>query len=259
MAANLDATAAAGATYSAPPLMIYDSLGVSHQLTFTFTKESPNAWSYQVTIPAADVGKTGNPVVVASGSAANNDDLVFNSSGTLTSPTGDVTGIAIKDFADHAADITNLAWNLHDAASNPLLTQVASQGSSQSSTSQNGYSSGTLATFSIGADGTIQGTFTNGQTSSIAQLALASFSNEQGLQRVGNNNYSATLASGAASIGTPGSGGRGTITGGALEQSNVDIATEFAKMIVAQRGFQANAKVVTTFDQVTQDTINLKQ
>lgn len=79
------------------------------------------------------------------------------------------------------------------------------------------------------------------------------------IERVGDNNYSATLASGSAAIGTPESGGRGTITGGALEQSNVDIATEFAKMIVAQRGFQANAKVVTTFDQVTQDTINLKQ
>ena len=209
MTANLDATAAAGATYSAPPLMIYDSLGVSHQLTFTFTKESPNAWSYQITIPAADVGKTGNPVVVASGSAANNDDLVFNSSGTLTSPTGDVTGIAIKDFADHAADITNLAWNLHDAASNPLLTQVASQRVPSLQPVRMATVAVLWRAFPSAADGTIQGTFSNGQTSSIAQLALASFSNEQGLQRVGNNNYSATLASGAAAIGIPGSGGRG--------------------------------------------------
>lgn len=258
MTANLDATAATGTTFSAPPLMIYDSLGVSHLLTFQFTKEPGNAWSYQITIPATDVGKTGAPVVIASGDAKNNNDLTFSNSGTLTSPTGNVTGITIKGFADGAADITTLAWNLHDASSNPLLTQVASP-SSQSSTSQNGYSSGTLTNFSIGSDGTIQGTFSNGQTSSIAQLALASFSNEQGLQRVGANSYSATLASGASAIGAPGSGGRGGVTGGALEQSNVDIATEFAKMIVAQRGFQANAKVVTTFDQVTQDTINLKQ
>jgi len=263
MAANLDATAAVGTTFSAPPLTIYDSLGVSHLLTFSYTKESANAWSYQVTIPAADLGQTGDPVVIASGAADPNDptkstDLQFSSGGQLTSPTGNVTGIKITGFADGAADIANLSWKLYDSSNNPLLTQVASP-SSQSATSQNGYSSGTLASFTIGSDGTIQGTFSNGQTSAIAQLALANFANEQGLQRVGGNNYLATLASGSAAIGTPGSGGRGSLTGGALEQSNVDIATEFANLIVAQRGFQANAKVVTTFDQVTQDTINLKQ
>jgi len=251
MTANLDATAAVGTTFTAPPLMVYDSLGVSHLLTFQYTKTAGNAWSYQITVPAADVGKTGNPVVVNSG------NLTFNSSGNLTSPSGNVTGIAVTGLADGAANM-NVTWNLYDTSGNPLLTQVASQ-SAESSTNQNGYSSGTLTAFSIGSDGTIQGTFTNGQTSPIAQLALASFSNDQGLQRVGANSYLSTLASGAAVIGAPGTGGRGNITGGALEQSNVDIATEFAKMIVAQRGFESNAKVVTTFDQVTQDTIALKQ
>ncbi len=251
MTANLDATAADGTTFSAPPLMVYDSLGVSHLLTFQFTKTAGNAWSYQVTIPAADVGQTGNPVVVNSG------NLTFDSNGNLTSPAANVTGIAVSGLADGAANM-NVTWDLYDTSGNPLLTQVASQ-SALSSTNQNGYSSGTLMSFSIGSDGTIQGTFSNGQTSPIAQLALASFSNDQGLQRTGANSYLSTLASGAAVIGAPGTGGRGNITGGALEQSNVDIATEFAQMIVAQRGFQANAKVVTTFDQVTQDTINLKQ
>jgi flagellar hook protein FlgE len=257
MTANLDATAANGTTFSAPPLMVYDSLGVSHLLTFQFTKESGGAWSYQITIPAADLGQTGNPVVIASGSAANNNDLIFDSSGKLTSPAANVSGIAITGLADGAANMS-VTWSLYDASGNPLLTQVASQ-STQSSTFQNGYSSGTLMSFSIGSDGMIQGTFSNGQTSAIAQLALANFANEQGLQRVGANSYLSTLASGAPVIGVPGAGGRGNLTGGALEQSNVDIATEFAKMIVTQRGFQANAKVVTTFDQVTQDTINLKQ
>jgi len=257
MTANLDATAADGATFSAPPLMVYDSLGVSHLLTFQFTKEASGAWSYQITIPAADVGKTGNPVVIASGDAAGNDDLVFDSNGKLTSPAANLTGIPITGLADGASDMS-INWNLYDSSGNPLLTQVASQ-STQSSTFQNGYSSGTLMSFSIEGDGTIQGTFSNGQTTAIAQLALANFANEQGLQRVGGNSYLATLSSGAAVIGVPGAGGRGSVTGGALEQSNVDIATEFAQMIVAQRGFQANAKVVTTFDQVTQDTINLKQ
>jgi flagellar hook protein FlgE len=261
MTANLDATSADGTSFSAPPLMVYDSLGVSHLLTFQFTKESGGAWSYQITVPAADVGQVGNPVVIASGAAdpdpTKSTDLQFDSSGKLTSPAGNVMGIKIPGLADGAADM-DITWDLYDTSGNPLLSQVASQ-STQSSTFQNGYSSGTLLSFSIGGDGMIQGTFSNGQTSAIAQLALANFANEQGLQRAGANSYLATLSSGAAVVGAPGSGGRGALTGGALEQSNVDIATEFAKMIVTQRGFQANAKVVTTFDQVTQDTINLKQ
>ena len=88
---------------------------------------------------------------------------------------------------------------------------------------------------------------------------LANFANPQGLLRVGNSSFQTTLSSGAPAIGTAGSGGRGTVTGGSLEQSNVDIATEFSNMIITQRGYQANARVVTTFDQLTQDTINMKQ
>jgi flagellar hook protein FlgE len=116
-----------------------------------------------------------------------------------------------------------------------------------------------LSSFDIGSDGIITGSFSNGKTAILGQLALASFPNEQGLLRTGRNGYSETLASGQAVVGAPGTGGRGTLSGGALELSNVDIATEFAAMIVAQRGFQANARVVTTFDEVTQDTINLKR
>ena len=93
----------------------------------------------------------------------------------------------------------------------------------------------------------------------LGQLALAGFASEEGLARDGSNSFTATIASGAANIGTANAGGRGSILGGSLELSNVDIATEFARLIVAQRGYQANAKSVTTFDQVTQDTINLKQ
>jgi len=111
----------------------------------------------------------------------------------------------------------------------------------------------------VNSDGTIQGTFSNGQTAAVAQIALGTFANLQGLERQGGNLFGATLASGAAAIGAPGTGGRGTVTGGALEQSNVDIAQEFSKMIITQRGFQANARVITTFDEVTQDTINLKR
>lgn len=245
---NLDASAATGMELSTP-LTVYDSLGASHVLTFNYTKTGTNTWSYDVTIPAADVGQTGAPVQVASG------NLTFDSSGTLIAPAANVTGITVNNLASGAAPL-NLTWDLFDSTNRPLLTQFAST-STTTKTYQDGYAAGSLLSFSVGSDGVITGTFSNGQTAPVAQLALASFANVQGLSREGNNAYAATLASGAAAIGTPGAGGRGTLTGGSLEQSNVDISQEFSKMIITQRGFQANAKVVTTFDQVTQDTINL--
>ncbi len=140
----------------------------------------------------------------------------------------------------------------------PVITQVAAP-STTSSTQQDGSSSGSLVNFSIGSDGTITGSFSNGKTQALGEVALANFANVNGLQLNGNTDYTPTLASGPAVVGVPGAGGLGTLSGGSLELSNVDIATEFANLIVAQRGFQADAKVVTTFDQITQDTIALKQ
>ena len=122
-----------------------------------------------------------------------------------------------------------------------------------------GYPSGTLSSYTIDNTGTIQGSFSNGQTIPIAQIALATFSNQQGLLRNGSNEFLPSLSSGAANIGAPDTAGRGTITGGSLELSNADIATEFSQLILAERGYEANAKAITTFDQVTQDAINLKQ
>jgi flagellar hook protein FlgE len=116
-----------------------------------------------------------------------------------------------------------------------------------------------LSDFTITSDGTIEGSFSNNQTLALGRIALANFANPQGLKEVGQNSYETTLSSGAPVVGTAGSGGRGTITGGSLEQSNVDIATEFSSMIITQRGYQANARVVTTFDQLTQSAINMVQ
>ena len=113
--------------------------------------------------------------------------------------------------------------------------------------------------FSIGSNGIITGTFSNEETQALGQIALANFANVNGLQLNGSTDYTPTLASGPAVIGVPGSGELGTLSGGSLELSNVDIATEFANLIVAQRGFEADAKAVTTFDQILQDTIALKQ
>ncbi len=183
--------------------------------------------------------------------------LSFDSSGKLISPTGNITGIASPPLADGASAL-NFTWSLFDANGSGLLSQVA--GSSTTSSKQaDGYSSGSLTDYNVSSDGTIMGSFSNGRTAVLGQIALANFSNVQGLQRDGGNDYSATLASGAAVIGAPGSGGRGTLSGGSLELSNVDIAQEFSALIVAQRGYEANARTITTFDQIMQDTINLKQ
>lgn len=253
MTTNLNGAANVGDTFSTP-VKVYDSLGASHILTFTYTNTGPGAWNYSVTIPAADLGGTGNPVQVASGA------MTFDSNGNLLTPKGNLS-IAIGPpataaFADGAANM-NATWQLYSNGAS-LLSQVAGT-SSTSAESQNGYGAGSLSSFTIGSDGTISGTFSNGQTEALGQLALASFANNNGLQLDGSTDFTPTLASGQAVVGTPGAGGLGTLQGGALELSNVDIATEFANLIVAQRGYEADAKAVTTFDQIMQDTIALKQ
>ncbi|MGH9738506.1 MAG: flagellar hook protein FlgE [Candidatus Acidiferrales bacterium] len=253
LSVNLDSGTAVGGTFSTP-LTVYDSLGASHVVTFTFTKTAANAWSYSATIPAADVTGSAAPVVIASGTGATG--LTFNGAGQLTAPAGPIS-MSAANLADGANTLA-FKWDLSDANGNGLLTQVSGP-SSTSATQQDGFASGSLVSFSIGSDGTIQGTFSNGQTQALGQILLATFADEQGLSRVGANEFVANLASGAPSVGAPGTGGRGTLSGGALEQSNVDISTEFANLILAQSGFQANAKVVTTLDTITQDTINMIQ
>jgi len=247
---NLNSDTAVGGTFSTS-VAVYDSLGASHVLTYNFTKTAANAWNYAITIPAVDVGAVGAPVTVKAAT------LTFSGTGKLTAPAANVAGNTIAGLADGAANLT-FAWNLFDANGNGQLTQVSGP-SATSGTQQDGFASGSLVSYLIGSDGTIQGTFSNGQTSALGRIALASFANEQGLVRNGSNQFLASLSSGQANVGTAGTGGRGTLSGGALEQSNVDIATQFAQLIVAERSYQANAKSVTTFDQITQTTINLIQ
>ena len=246
---NLNAAATVGTTYSTPQT-VYDSLGEPHTLTFTYTMSAPNTWTYQVALPAADTGGTGNPTVLATGT------LNFDSNGNLTSPTGTVP-VPITGLADGASDMSP-AWTLTDPSGTSLITQIASSTSATTTSDQNGYYGGTLSTYSITQDGTIEGQFSNGQTQAIGQIALASFANNQGLQLVGGNSYQSTLASGAAVIGSADSGGRGTLTGSSVELSNVDISTEFTNLIVVQRAFQANSRIVTTFDSVSSQTLNLQ-
>ena len=242
-------TAQAAGTFSTP-VTVYDSLGAAHVLTANFTKTAANTWNYTVTIPATDVGGTGNPVTVGSGT------LDFNSSGNIVSPATNPT-ISITGLANGAGNLS-ITWDLLNSAGGSNVTQMAAA-SSTSSTGQDGYASGTLQSYSVSGNGTIEGVFNNGQTIALGQIALALFSNDEGLLRTGSNNFVAGLSSGQPSIGAPTTGGLGSLQGGALETSNVDLATEFSNLIVAERYYQANAQTVTTFDQVMQTTQSMIQ
>jgi len=244
---NLDSSSPVGTTYSAP-VTVYDSLGTPQTLSVQYTNTGANTWSYNVTLPASATGATGTTTTVATGT------MTFDSSGNLTSPSGSVTGIKITGLADGAANM-NLTWNLGGTGS-PSVTQLDSA-SATSATSQDGFGVGTLTGYSVAPDGTVEGQYSNDQTRALGQVAVASFANVQGLIQTNNGNYQPTITSGNAVVGQAGTGGNGTIVGSSVEQSNVDLSTEFANMIVAQQGYEANAKALTTFNQISQATIQL--
>ena len=208
-----------------------------------------------LTIAGANVTTSGSVIQnpIASASAAGT--LTFDSSGNLVNPAGNVSGISFSGLSDGAATM-NLTWDVFGANGKGNISQTAAANST-SSTNQNGYSTGEYQSFTIGSDGTVAATYSNGQTQNVGQLAIATVSSEQGLVNVGTSEYQTSNASGQASVGTPGAGGRGTLEGSSLEASNVNISAQFSELIVAQRAFEANAKSVTTFDTITQETINM--
>jgi flagellar hook protein FlgE len=188
-----------------------------------------------------------------------NGTLQFGPNGVLSSP--DVTtgaiSIPITGLSDGAADLS-LTWNLYDASANPLISQFDQQSANLAST-QDGAAAGQLTSVNIGQGGSIMASYSNGNTVQIGQLALASVLNPDSLQDLGNNTFGVTTQTATPSIGTPGTGSRGQITGEALESSNVDIATEFTNMLTYERGYQANSKSLTTEDELIQTTVNLIQ
>jgi flagellar hook protein FlgE len=244
MTGNLDASAAVGTSVPSQ-ITLYDSLGVSHAATVTFTKTGANAWNYSISLPAGD----------ATGGANLTGTLTFDSNGDLISPAANVAGISFTGLSDGASNMT-MNWNLYGSNSQPTLTQVATT-SAFPATSQDGYTSGQYTGFTINSNGLVSAQFSNGQTSPVGQLALANVTNLEGLQILGGNNYETTLASGTASVGAAGTGSLGTIQDDALEQSNVNISTQFSDLIVAQQAYEASSKAVTTMDTVSQDTINM--
>ncbi|HEX7728538.1 MAG TPA: flagellar hook protein FlgE [Terracidiphilus sp.] len=258
--ANLDATSTTGTTFPAP-VTVYDSLGVPHVITVTLTQTAANTWDFSADIPATDYASgTASPIT---GTLAfdTSGNLASITTGGVTSPVGTAAGdvstipLGFAGLADGAANLA-INWNLLSSANSSTITQVAAK-SAVAATNQDGYPSGQYQSFSIGGDGTVTATYSNGQKQVVGQLALANVTNLQGLRLLGDGNYETTLASGAASVGVSGSGGLATIQAGALEGSNVNIAQEFSNLIVAQRAFEASSKAVTTFDTVTQETINM--
>jgi flagellar hook protein FlgE len=261
--ANLDSAATVGAangTFSTP-IQVYDSLGESHTLTVTFTKTAANSWSYSVGIPSADLS-SGGTTALATGT------LTFDSSGNLTSPAPPTTSngvttpstpvsIAISGFADGAADQT-ISWNLFsdNGAGTQELTQYA-QTSAESSATQDGYAAGQVTQVALGNGGTIMATYSNGQTVMVGQLAEAAIGNPTTLESVGDNNLAITAQTAAPVIGAADTGDRGQIEAGELESSTADMATEFTNLLQYQRSYEAASKVITTSDELTQETLGL--
>jgi len=253
---NLDSRATVGSTFTAS-VQMYDALGDPHVATVTFTKTGVGAWGYNVSVPGAEVtgGTAGSPFTVSTGT------LGFDSTGKLTSVNaGTPADVTITSPAwKNGAAPTNFTWDLVDASGVSSFTQYAAA-SATASITQNGSPTGAVASIiSINPSGELIASFGIGRTVVVAQLALATFNNPQGLVKSGTNMYSESEASGNPSIGVAGSGGRGTLIGSSLEQSNVDIAQEFTQMILAQRGYQANSKSITVADELLLDTLNLKR
>jgi flagellar hook protein FlgE len=261
MTANLDADSANNTAFPAQ-ITVYDSLGEAHLATATYTETGTNTWSYSVALPSADFasGKS-TPTTGSMTFDANGDLSTITPTGGAATPVGSGNGqissipLSFTGLADGANDLS-IGWNLLGTGGTPSISQVDTA-SAVSATSQNGYASGQYQSFTVGADGTVTAKFSNGQMQNVGQLALANVTNVQGLQMLGDGNYATTLASGTASVATSGTAGLGTLQDGALEGSNVNISSEFSDLIIAQRGFEANSKTVTTFDTITQETINM--
>ncbi len=222
---------------------IYDAQGKSYPVTLTFNKTAANTWAVAATMKPSDGS------VASFGITAIN----FNTDGSFASITG-TTALTITLPAGAGTQVVNLNLGLANAFNG--ITQLSAT-SSAAAVSQDGYGAGFYLSSSVNADGTIEALFTNGQTQTLDQLQLATFANPAGLEKQGKNLLLPSVSSGQAVLRLAGSGSTGTITSGSLESSNVDIAEEFTKLIVSQRAFQANARTITTTDEILQELVNI--
>ena len=241
-------------------ITVYDSLGNSHQMTLYFRKSSvgssSNTWQWYGVVDAAD-STSGNTEIQAQGTLTFSTAGVLSSESSITYPTGGF------DFSGGATQNQTISFNFGTslAEGGTGTDGVTQYGNSSAiySQQQDGYASGSLQALSIDADGSITGIFSNGKTKSMGQVVLADFANPSALTSMGKNLFAESTASGQGIVGAPDSSGRGSIHSNALELSTVDIAEEFVKMISAQRGFQANSKIITTTDEILSELVNLKR
>ncbi|MBI4245882.1 MAG: flagellar hook protein FlgE [Candidatus Rokubacteria bacterium] len=246
---NLDASQADGTTHVAT-FTVNDSLGVARTLTVTFTKDfagGAGQWDWAVTESDANI----------TGLAGATGTIDFDSAGAISAG---ATGALSITYAAAAGVTTPQAVTLDFGSATNTVPMTGFAGTSTAAmTSQDGFAAGSLQSFGIGTDGSIIGSYDNGRTQTIDQLALAIFANPAGLVREGQNLFRESENSGPASVGNAGSGGRGTLMAGALEGSNVDLAREFTELISAQRGFEASARIIRAGDEVLQTVVNLMQ
>lgn len=241
---NLDAGASVQDTHTTE-ITIYDRIGQAHRVRLDFTNVGPGTWSWTPSCETAAVGP---------GSAGT---VVFDDEGNLlefTYPDG-AAGLVLSPERGGALEITISAGTVGEGSG---LSGYA-RDSNASLREQDGRPAGELARITIDGRGTILGVFTNGETTALARIALATFQNVEGLLMTDAGLYEVSPNSGDAIVGFAGDRGSSSLLSGYLEGSNVDIAAEFSSMIIAQRGFQANARVISTTDEMLAELINLRR
>jgi flagellar hook protein FlgE len=255
LAAPWDPASPASTSNFSTSMTVYDSIGSAHGVQVFFRKTAAGAWDWHAMADGAGLtgGTAGTLTEIAGGT------LAFDTSGRLSAVTQPLNAFNPVGAVQNQA----LDFNFGDptgAGGTGLLgvTQFASQ-SASTFIGQDGFGSGQLASIRIDSTGNISGIFTNGQTRVLGAVAVAGFAGPDRLERVGGNLFQQTQSSGQPVIGAPGAGGRASIVSGSLEQSNVDLAEQFVRLIAAQRAFQANAKTITTADQLLSELIALKR
>jgi flagellar hook protein FlgE len=230
-------------------ITVYDSLGTKHDLKMVMWKVGTNQWDWKFDPASMAITQAGITEVGGTHPITFGPDGAVDTSNSFVPPEISFAPTSGANTVDIKIDLgTGLNGLSQFAGSSTAVMR-----------DQDGYTNGTLQSFNIDATGTIMGGFTNGITQILGQLQLADFNNPEGLMRVGDNAYTTTANSGAAVLGYAGEGSVSSIASGALEMSNVDLAQEFTNMIVAQRGFQANSRVISTTDQLMQDLVDLKR
>jgi len=264
-AANLPASAATGYSSTASTVEIYDALGVTHEMSLTWTKTATNQWS--VNVDVADGLGTSDytaTIPVTFNSSSNVGTIASISAGTgytVDSNSNDEAGASFNLTFPGSSATQSVDLNLGTLSAATGVTQFADTSStvSVSSISQNGLGEGSYSSISISTSGIVSINYTNGSTRSIYQVPIALFNSPDNLQRVTGGVYSATLASGTSNLHVAGTNGSGTISSSSLEASDVDIAGEFTTMIQSQQIYSANAKIVTTVNSMLNTIIQAVQ